>query len=235
VPACPRVEAPSALVVFLAGLQPIGLQPFDLFQDLCLLEHPLPFQHVINASSCNAWARAISSSGTACLRPSAFAILTFVLFRVIVFPLLDQPGLDEPAKASFPHRDGLRFQGRQEVCEFVLGDVDPLGEVYEDQGVLRLGRAGANLGNRGVEIGQQGGRDLVAFDRLCDAVEELRFEGFGGVRHTASSFLPNLFDLLEPGHEVAVDGIDWAAQLRFDDSDALLRGRHGASARGKFL
>jgi hypothetical protein len=76
----------------------------------------------------------------------------------------------------------LSLQGRQEFCEVVHGQIDPLGEVHERHGVSRLGGPRADLDDRGMEVRQQRGRHLIAFDRFRDAVEEPGFEGFGGIR-----------------------------------------------------
>jgi hypothetical protein len=77
----------------------------------------------------------------------------------------------------------LHLQRRQEVREFVHREVDPLREVHEGEGIPRFRRPGADLGDGGVEVGKERGRDFVAFHRFRDAVEEPGLEGGGGVRH----------------------------------------------------
>ena len=65
----------------------------------------------------------------------------------------------------------------------VQGEVHPLGEFHERQGVPCLGMLRSGLGKRSVEFREQIGGDLVAFDGFRDAVEEPGLEGFGWVRH----------------------------------------------------
>ena len=69
----------------------------------------------------------------------------------------------------------------------VHGQIDPLGEVHERQGVPCLGGPGASLGNGGMEVRQEIGRYLPSFDRFRDAVEEPGLEGGGGIRHAMLS------------------------------------------------
>ena len=92
----------------------------------------------------------------------------------------------------------MRLQGRQEVRECVDGDVDPLGEFDEGEGVPRLRRAAADLGDGGVEFREQGGRDFVAFDGFREKGEEPGFEGAAKsgmprcVAHGVAAFLVSI-------------------------------------------
>lgn len=85
--------------------------------------------------------------------PSTVAILPSALLRVVHVLFLDELRLHESTAEPLARLDGLRLQGRQEVREFVGGDVDPLGKLNEGEGLPCFGRAGADLDDGGVEVG----------------------------------------------------------------------------------
>ena len=68
----------------------------------------------------------------------------------------------------------MGLQGRQEFCEFVHREIDPLGKLHERERIPRFGRAGAGLGNRSMEFRQQSSGHLTVLDGFRDAVEDLR-------------------------------------------------------------
>lgn len=54
----------------------------------------------------------------------------------------------------------------------VHGEIDPLRELHERQGVPLLGRSGASLGDFSVEVGQEIGRHPRRFHGVGEAPEE---------------------------------------------------------------
>ncbi|MBP1777489.1 MAG: hypothetical protein H6Q86_3499 [candidate division NC10 bacterium] len=110
--------------------------------------------------------------------------LDAVAFGLVGLPLADQPRLDKSAEEPFPHYGRLHLQARQEFGKLVHGEVHPLGEVHERQGVSRLGWSFAGLGHLGLEFRQQIGGHFRAFNGFRDAVEEPGLEGVGRFRHT---------------------------------------------------
>jgi hypothetical protein len=59
-----------------------------------------------------------------------------MLLRVVCFPLLHQPRLDESVEEPLTRPGGLSPQGRQEFREVVRGEGELLGEVLACPGVI---------------------------------------------------------------------------------------------------
>jgi hypothetical protein len=108
-----------------------------------------------------------------------------LVIRLVGFALLDQPRLHKSPEEPLPHLYRVRVQGRQDLREVVHGQIDSFREFHERERVPRVRRLGAGLGKCFVEVRQQFGRDLPAFDGFRDAPQESGLEGFryiGGVK-----------------------------------------------------
>ena len=106
------------------------------------------------------------------LRLNALALLPATLLRVVGFPLVHQPRLDESAQEPLPRCGRLRLQGCQKVREVIHGEIDSFRKVHKRQGVPRLGRLRSGLGNLRMEFGQQIGGYLIPFDGFRDTPKE---------------------------------------------------------------
>ena len=98
---------PAALVRVYRAVPTFALSCLPSSNTTAFQTTPFRSRTFRRASTGNAYAKTTSSSGTVCLPSSIFAIVPSRVIRVVGFPLMDQPRLDESAEDPFSRHGRL--------------------------------------------------------------------------------------------------------------------------------